>query len=162
MMLLALRSVLGNAWLWVALAVAAAGLAARGWQNEREAFAQYRGAVEALNLAAQERTRARITLDKSRKETADAQNSAAALAWSAAVDRLRRAAGPVGSIVPAAAPGAGDPDRACFSRAILEREIRGALEGFRASARGLVDEGSTTRLKLDTAIRWAAASRSAP
>jgi len=159
MMLLALRSVLGNAWLWVALAVAAAALAARGWQNEREAFAQYRGAVEALNLAAQERTRARIAIDKSRKETADAQNSAATLAWLAAVDRLRRAAGPVGPIVPAAAPGAADPDRACFSRAILDREIRGTLEAFREGARGLVDEGSTARLKLDTAIRWAAQTR---
>lgn len=159
MMLLALRSVLGNVWLWVALAVAAAGLAASGWQNEREAFASYRGAVEALNKAAQDRTRARIALDKSRKETADAQNSAAALAWLAAVDRMRRAAGPVGPIVPAAAPGAVDPGRVCFDRAQLEREIRGALEGFRASARGLVDEGSTARLKLDTAIRWAAQTR---
>lgn len=152
---LALRNVLASPWLWLALAIAAAGLATRGWLDERQAFAEYRGAVEALNLAAQDRTRARIALDQSRKETADAQGSAAALAWLAALDRLRRDAGPVGAIVPAAAPGAADPDRACFSRAQLEREIRGALEDFRATARGLVDEGSQARLKLDTAIRWA-------
>ena len=155
MVLLALRAVLASAWFWLALAIAAAGLATRAWLDEREAFASYRGAVEALNQAAQDRTRARISLDRSRKETADAQNSAAALAWLAAVDRLRRAAGPVGAIVPAAAPGARDPGRACFDRTILEREIRGALEDFRAATRGIVEEGDGARLKLDTAIRWA-------
>ena len=154
-MFLAFRAVLGSTWFWLALAIAATGLAARGWLDERQAFAEYRGAVEALNLAAQDRTRARIALDQSRKETADAQNAAAALAWLAALDRLRRAAGPVGPIVPAAPAGAADPDRACFNRTQLEREIRAALEAFRASTRGLVDEGSQARLKLDTAIRWA-------
>lgn len=156
MIMLALRNALASPWCWLAITIAVAGLAAKGWQDERAAFAAYRGAVEALNHAAQDRTRARIALDKSRKETADAQNSAAALAWLSAVDRVRRAAGPVGPIVPAAAAGAADPDRACFSRAQLEREIRSALETFRASARELVDEGSQARLKLDTAIRWAA------
>lgn len=99
---LALRSVIGSAWFWLALAIAAAGLMGQGWLDERETFAQYRGAVEALNKAAQDRTRARIALDNSRKETADAQNSAAALAWLAAVNRVRGEAGPVGPIVPAA------------------------------------------------------------
>jgi hypothetical protein len=154
--LLALRSVIGSGWFWLAMSIAAAGLATKGWLDEREAFASYRGAVEALNKAAQERRTAAIALDKSRKETADAQNAAAALAWLAAVDRLRRAAGPVGPIVPAAAPGARDPARACFDRAVLEREIRIALEDFRTATRGLVDEGSQARLKLDTALRWAA------
>lgn len=49
---LALRNVLASPWLWLALAIAAAGLATRGWLDERQAFAEYRGAVEALNLAA--------------------------------------------------------------------------------------------------------------
>lgn len=154
-MFLAFRAVLASPWVWLALAIAAASLATRAWLDERQAFAEYRGAVEALNLAAQDRTRARIALDKSRKETSDAQHAAAAGAWLAALDRVRRAAGPVGPIVPAAPAGARDPGRACFDRAILEREIRGALEDFRATARGLVDEGSQARLKLDTAIRWA-------
>lgn len=156
---LALRSVIGSTWFWLALAVAAAGLATKGWLDEREAFAAYRGAVEALNQAAQERTTARIAADKLRKEVSDAQYAAASTAWVSALDRLRRDAGPVGPIVPAAAPGAADPGRACFNRAQLEREIRGALEAFRTSARGLVDEGSQARLKLDTAIKWAADTR---
>lgn len=148
-----------NPWVLLVLGVllASAGGLGKLWLHERSEFASYRGAVDALNQAAQDRTGARIALDKSRKETADAQNSAAALAWLAAVDRMRRAAGPVSPIVPAAAPGAGDPDRVCFDRPQLEREIRGALEVFRESARELVDEGSQARLKLDTAIRWAAA-----
>lgn len=159
MIALALRNVLASSWFWLALALAAAGGFAKLWDHERQAFAGYRASVDALNQAAQDRTAARIAADKARKETSDAQYAAASVAWLAAVDRLRREAGPVGPIVPAAAPGAADPDRACFSRAILEREIRGALAAFRESARGLVDEGSAARLKLDTAIRWAGSTR---
>ena len=159
MILLALRSVIGSGWFWLAMSIAAAGLATKGWLDEREAFASYRGAVEALNKAAQERTAAAIALDKSRKETADAQNAAAALAWSAALDRVRRAAGPVGPIVPAAAPGAAKPERACFDRAILEPGLRGLLEEFRGETRGIVAKGDGFRLKLDNAIGWGSAIR---
>lgn len=147
-----------NPWVLLVLGVllASAGGLGKLWLHERSEFASYQGAVEALNVTAQDRTRARIALDKSRKETADAQNSAATLAWLAAVDRLRRDAGPVGPIVPAAAPGAAKPERACFDRAILEPGLRGLLEEFRGETRGIVAKGDGFRLKLDNAIGWGA------
>jgi len=151
-------TILLSPWFWLALAVAAAGALGKAWDDERQAFASYRGGVDALGKAQEERTRDRIALDKARKETADAQLTSTTAAWAAALDRVRRQAGPVASIVPPAPAGASKPDRACFDRAILDRGLRGAMEEFRSAARGIVEKGDGARLRLDNALRWAGGS----
>ena len=148
-------AILLSPWFWLALAAAAAGALGKAWDAERNAFAAYRGGVEALGKAQEERTRDRIALDKARKETADAQLVATTTAWAAAIDRVRREAGPVAGVVPPAPADAVRPDRACFDREELERGIRDSMEELRAATRRVVEKGDQTRLRLDSALRWA-------
>lgn len=137
-------------WFWLALAVAAAGAATKGWIDEKAAFDSFKGATEALGEQARERTATRIKTDKLAKEKADAQNKVDRDNFRATVIRLRNER-TSSSFVPAAPAGAASPDRAAFGRADLERAIRELDQGVQ----GLVDQGSAAIIDLDTAKRWA-------
>lgn len=121
--------------------------------------AEYKGFVDEtkrLGKDARDKAEREKAADKLNKERTDEESARSLTALRADRDRLRKSAGPVGRIVPAAAAAADRPDRITFDRAELDREIREALENFRTATRGIVDEGAEARLKLDAAIRWAA------
>lgn len=54
-------------------------------------------------------------------------------------------------VLPAAAPGAANPDRACFDRT----ELSAALRNYREGVLGLVGEGATAVEGLDESKAWA-------
>mgnify|MGYP000867998209 CR=1 FL=1 len=114
-----------------------------------EAFKQA-AAVEAGR--AQALADARTLADKQRKEASDASYQKALALAGADIQRMRDAARADTYVVPASAPAAGSPDRACFNRAELDAAIR----GFAEEAAVLVSKGATARLKLDEAIKWGA------
>lgn len=100
--------------------------------------------------AAQKKENERITKENvSRKEKADAETTKLRTANATLSKRLRDNAG--ASVLPAPAPGAGSPDRACFGRADLDR----ALQRFTGGAAELVIQGDEARVGLDVARRWA-------
>ena len=116
----------------------------------RAAYHGFRADTERLGVAAQERTASRELAYKLNKERADEESARSLAALRADRDRLRRAR-PSGDFVPRTAAIAGSPDRACFDRPELERAIR----EFDTEVAGLIGQGDETRLKLDSAIRWA-------
>lgn len=120
----------------------------------RAEYAQFKGGVEALGLAAKKATAEQEARDKANKEKADAENVHTTATLRADIERLRRDRdGARSRILPQTPGGSKCPDgQACFERAELER----ALRDYRSAIRGLVDEGSAVTVDLDTAKRWAA------
>ena len=120
---------------------------ANRWEAKYETFVvETRAAGIAAEVQAKE-TKAR---DEKAKEVADAKREKSIAVLRADNQRLRdERAGSV--YVPAAAPGARDPETACFTRADLERALSGFVEG----AAALVGEGDEARLDLDNARAWA-------
>lgn len=146
-------------WAAVAAGVVIAGLGiALKVQSARlescqSEYATFKAEVKALGEAAIKAAKQREADDKKRKEAADAENAKVRRDMAGVYDaykRLRdqRAAS---GFVPAAAPGAVRPDRACFNRAELERTL-GVID---AGGAGIAKEGDDARVDLDTAKRWA-------
>jgi hypothetical protein len=88
--------------------------------------------------------------DKQRKEASDASYTKALVLLSADANRMLNARS-ISDYVPAAPANSRSPETACFDR----RQLEQALRRLDAGVSGLVGEGDETRLKLDTAIRWA-------
>ena len=146
---------------WIALAVFAAGCVAGAvpaWkyqgarlEAEKAHYAMFVAQTKAEGEAAQKAAKAREVADQQRKEEADHENSDALATLAGTIGRLRHANDAARRIVPAAPAASRRPDLACFDRIELER----ALGNFLAEARGLVDQGSTCTVNLDTAKIWA-------
>lgn len=113
-------------------------------------FEAFKDSAAALGREAKAAAAAREATDKTRKETADAENSAALATLAADIQRLRNAR-PRGGFLPAPGPAARSPDAVSFQRAELER----ALRAFDSGAAGLVAEGDKARVDLDSAKKWA-------
>ena len=142
--------------LGVTLLVSALGIALRVQTSRldalREEYATFKAQVKAVGDAQEARSRQIEAEGRTNKEKADAENAAALAALTGTLKRLRGERASRG-ILPAAAPGSGDPDRASFKRAELER----ALQQLDSGISGLLEEGSRATVNLDTAKRWAAA-----
>ena len=115
-------------------------------ENKYQAFvAETRNAGQIAQKAAEVQKQR----DEARKVESDASYKVALSALSDDVNRLRAARANT-DYLPAPAPTSQRPDLACFLRADLERAIR----QLDADVSGIVAEGDTARLRLDTAIRW--------
>lgn len=148
-----------------ALAAAAAGGAYQMHKHDQVKYdamkAEYdtfKGGVAALGEAAEK--------DKQRVEAANAANKKRAddeLAKAKrdlaglydAYGRLREQSRTRGSVLPTATPGASDPDRACFSRAALDRGLAEADGVLQDGAAKILLRGDTALNGLDVAKRWA-------
>ena len=131
------------------LALLALGGMTKLWLSERDDFASYRGSVEALGKAAEDHTKQQITIDKQRKEIADAENvrlSSELLEFKRVRDAKHRS-----SFVPNTPACTGSPQNASLNRAILER----AISDFTGAVQGLVDTGSQAVIDLNSAKAWA-------
>lgn|SRR3990167_1111192 len=136
-------------WFWLALAVAAAGFAGKGWIDEKANFDSFKGGVEALGKQAQERVRLRTVADKSFKEKADAQNKLLRSNLTIALNSLRiKYTGSGGLSAPAPSPAS--PDRICFDPAKLDRALRNLGQGLL----GIVETGSQAIIDLDSVKQW--------
>lgn len=152
-------AILLSPWLWLAVVSAAAAFLGNAWLDEKTAFAEYRGQVEALGQEAERRTQDRIALDKARKEASDASYQVALASASTYIDRLHKQAGRSGVVLPPAPANTRCPEtQRCFDRV----EFDAALQRFAdreteivAATVGLVVEGAKVKLRLDNAIRWA-------
>lgn len=135
-------------WFWLAIALAAAGAATRGWVAEHDAFVGYQAAQEALGKEAERRTEARIKQDKDNKEQTDAAYTKLKSERDIALGRVRK---PATDLVPPAPVDSSRPDLICYDRVLYV-----AADGkFTAGARGLADEGTTNATILDVTQGWA-------
>ncbi len=131
-----------------------------GWEHgryvkERDAFAEFRGGVEALGRAAAERAAMQEKMDKLLKEKTDATYGKTVSDLRVTVKRLRDEADARGSGVPASPASSSRPDLACFDRTELSTAFGTLVGGLRK----LADEGDTSAIALDAAKAWAAATR---
>lgn len=86
--------------------------------------------------------------DQTNKERSDENYARNISRLNADLGRLRNASP---RVLPAAAPGAANPDRACFDRT----ELSAALRGYREGVLGLVGEGAAAVEGLDESKAWA-------
>lgn len=154
-----LGKVIGNPLLivWIAIgAFVAGGVGAwkvQGWRLDavKAEHQSFVAQTKTLGEAAQKAADATKAADKSRKEQADAENKRTLDTLRTDNKRLRNArAG--SNFLPAAAPGAARPDRACFDRAEFER----ALQRFDNGTTAIVGEGDEARVGLNSSKSWAA------
>ena len=124
----------------------------RGASHGEAKLAAFAADVRTEGVKAQAVADARADRDRQRKAASDASYEKALVVLGADIERMRRArAG--SNPVPAAPAGSRCPEGwACFDRAELEQAIR----RLDADVSGIVAEGDSIALKLDTAIRWAA------
>lgn len=143
----------------IAVLTATCAFLFNAWQDERAEFAEFRGRVDALGQAAEQRARDRIALDKSRKEASDASYQVALTVLGADVERMRKQANPGGlKLSPAPANTRCPEGQRCFDRSEFDAAIGRYFERETGSVErtvGLVIEGAKVKLRLDTAIRWA-------
>lgn len=147
----------GYAAIGAAVVIAGLGLALKVQTSRLDAVrAEYAGFVaqtKAIGEAAEKAARLKESEDRKRKESADADLTRARrdLAGLADAYRSLREQRARSGFVPAAAPGAASPDRACFDRAELER----TMERIDAVGAGIAQEGDQARIGLDAAKWWA-------
>ena len=158
---------------WKVFAVAAAILAAAGFgaykmhvhdqikydalQSEYDTF---KGGVAALGAAAEARRMEQEKSDAARKKRADDEHAKTKSDLAGLYDaygRLRdqRRTSASSGVLPQAAAGAVDPDRACFSRAALDRGLAEADGLLQDGAAKILLRGDTAISGLNTAKRWA-------
>lgn len=129
------------------------------WRAEAKEFAEFRGRVDALGQAAEQRAKDRIALNKARKEASDASYEVALTILGNDVGRLRKQADGGGvRLPPAPANSACPATYRCFDREQFDAALRVYFERETGSAErtvGLIVEGAKVKLRLDTAIRWA-------
>lgn len=145
----------------IALAVlmATSAFLFHAWRAEAEEFAEFRGRVDALGQAAEQRAKDRIALDKARKEASDASYEVALTVLGNDVGRLRKQANGGGVHLSAAPANSACPaTQRCFDREQFDTALRVYFERETGSIErtvGLIVEGAKVKLRLDTAIRWA-------
>lgn len=145
----------------VALLVAALGIAVKVQTARLDAcqaeHAAYVAQVDALGQAAAKEAKTRETANLKAKERADNESARAKRNLAGVYDAYQRLlhAEAGRSPVPAAAPGAADPDLACFSRAALDRGLAGADATLQAGAVAILRRGDQAIVDLNTAKAWA-------
>lgn len=119
----------------------------------KAALTTFKAEVSALGEKAENARIAKEAADKSRKEAARAENSAALATLAGDIGRLRAERDSARlSILPPGPASPGGADIACFDRPAIERAYGGLVTGLR----GLGDEGAKATVDLNTAKRWAA------
>lgn len=142
----------------IAVLTAACAFLAHGWHAESQAFAEFRGGVEALGKAQEERTRDRIAQDKARKESSDASYSTALTVLGRDLERLHQPGPGPRDLSAAPADSRCPPTLRCLDRGEFDTALRSYQEreeGFEGRTAALIGEGATVKLRLDTAIHWA-------
>ena len=146
----------------LALSVAANGILSKLYIGAKEdvarvqqAFDSFKAQVKVEGEAAQKKADAEIAAHKLAKEQADAENvktksdlAGLYAAYRSLRDQRIRSGS---SILPPAAPGSADPQRACFDRTGLDN----ALSGLDAGVTGLLESGDKAIADLNTARAWA-------
>lgn len=145
----------------VALLVAGLGAALKIQTSRLDAckaeFGAFQAEVKVLGEQAEIKARMTEETNRKAKERADNENSRAKRDLAGVYDAygklLHATAGR--SPVPAAAAGAADPDRACFSRAALDRGLAAADGVLQEGAVGILRRGDSAIVDLNTAKAWA-------
>lgn len=120
-------------------------------QRITEDYANFRINTEIVGKAAQRDADAIKATNEARKAASDESYSKALSVLGADLERLRRARSSTDYLPPAPADTKCPEGWACFNRAELQQAIRQLDEGVS----GILAEGDSVRLRLDTAIRWA-------
>lgn len=146
--------------LWLVLGAFGLGLSGGGvvaWKVQgvrldslRNEFTKFKQDTEALGKQAEVEKKAKEAADKLKKDVSDAKLKTAQSAAAVAGQRLRDDRAHSG-FVPQAAPGAGSPDTACFSRPELERALQRLDDGVSK----LIVEGDQNTVRLKSAQEWA-------
>lgn len=138
-------------WPYMALAAVLlfSGGYLKGCTDESARGASFRAAVETVGKAQQALTSKRVKANLERKRVSDAENLKLRTDYVLLSRRLRERTGT--SIVPSAPANALRPDLVTFDRAAFNR----AVGEFLAETEGLLEEGDTGRIDLDSARRWA-------
>jgi len=116
----------------------------------RQEYAQFKGGVEALGLAAKKAAAEKEAQDIKRKADTDALHQAAVDALNADIRRLRSNRPASGGL--SKAPAASSrPDLACFDRPLLA----GALRALDGDFQTIAGEGAAATIDLNSAKAWA-------
>jgi predicted phage gp36 major capsid-like protein len=121
---------------------------------ERNEFASFRDKVKAEGELAKAEATKQLTEGINRKQEADNENARLRSSLNDTTKRMRdaiAAASASRSTVPPAPAASARPDLACFDRAGLDA----ALAGYRQDLLGIIAEGASAVLDLDTAKKWA-------
>lgn len=113
-------------------------------------YAAFASGVEQIGKLAIAANKLKETQDKLKKEQADNENTSTHNRIADLSRRLRDERSR-GGFVPTASAGSASPDKACFSRAELERAIQ-HLDG---ELQKLIDEGDRAVIDLNTGKSWA-------
>ena len=146
----------------LALSVAANGILSKLYVGAKEdvarvqqAFDSFKAQVKVEGEAAAKKAALQVASDKLAKDTANAENAKSKrdlaglyAAYRSLRDQRIRAGS---SILPPAAPGSADPQRACFDRTGLDN----SLSGLDAGVTGLLEVGDKAIADLNTARAWA-------
>lgn len=116
----------------------------------RQEFQAFQAQVKAIGDAAEIAARKQEASDKAKKEKIDRENIQLRRNNAILAQRMRDNAGR--SVLPAAAPGSGRPDAACFQRTLLDD----ALRKFTQGTAGIAIDGDAAVTDLDSARKWAA------
>jgi hypothetical protein len=146
---------------WAVLAVALVAAAAFGaakmhahdqikYDALEAKFEAFKDTAAALGREAKAAAAAREAADKSRKEAADAENSAALATLASDIAKLRARRASSG-FLPAPGSAATSLDRVSVKRAELERALRELDTGVQ----GLFGEGDRAIVDLNSAKKWA-------
>lgn len=146
---------------YVAAAAILIGFAA-GWHFEAQRFAEFRGAVQAIGEAQEDRTTARIQTDKQLKQETDRahQKKLSRLRADHDLDLARMRADADRSFLPAVpdTPGRSDivrPATVCFDRDKFDAGLRGSLQRFAERASAIVERGEIGAASFDACAAWA-------
>jgi hypothetical protein len=115
-------------------------------------FKSFKLETKRIGEAAEKSAREQEARDKKLKERTDADHKTTVARLNADLKRLRDDHAS-SSLVPAPAPGAASPQRACFDRG----QLGVALSGFERGVEGLIGEGANAVAGLDAAKSWAQA-----
>lgn len=137
-----------NPYVWGGVAIALLLAFFYGIHVESNRFASYRAQVVAVGKMQNKATLDRIAGYKQLKKESEDGYKKRVADMQRTIDRVRRGAN--SSVLPATTGPAIANARICFDRTELDRAVR----EFTAEAAGLVAEGDTVRLKMDTAIEW--------
>jgi hypothetical protein len=111
----------------------------------------FRGGVEALGQAAQNRAEETRLADIKRKEDADKEHAKAVAGLNARIAGMRAAVDSGRGFLSAPAPLAASPERTCFDPAGLTDALQSLDRGFL----GIVETGAKAVSDLDDAKSWA-------
>lgn len=141
----------------IAAIIAAVGGYVWHCESVKTEYAVFKSNVELLGKKAEADRIKREAEDKRAKENADAEHAKTVADLGAVTKRLRDARASRG-FLPSPAPAAKRPDILTFNRGELDAALRRLDDGVS----GLVAEGDSARIDLDTAKNWAKEVSSRP